>query len=208
MPRSGEPLCLSSSVRAADGVTCWTDCGMSSGATAGACAEVAGKAVDAGSAKSPAIGAGALIVYVVAVAAVVELAGFVAGVRRVVVRVTVPAAGFFAVVLGVEVDVVVVLGVDVVVVVVVGVVEPGVVEPGWVDVTCVIVWSSVVMTLSGDGSGGSGSGSALATPLESRHKASAPVDTPTARRVKRAEVMRPSLSDRPPYTNNDEIQQW
>jgi len=183
---------------------------MSSGATAGACAEVAGKAVDAGSAKSPAIGAGALIVYVVAVAAVVELAGFVAGARRVVVRVTVPAAGFFAVVLGVEVDVVVVLGVDVVVVGVVepGVVEPGVVEPSWVDVTCVIVWSSVVMTLSGDGSGGSGSGSALATPLESRHKASAPVDTPTARRVKRAEVMRPSLSDRPPYTNNDEIQQW
>jgi len=194
-------------------VTCWTDCGMSSGATAGACAEVAGKAVDGGSARSPAIGAGALIGYVVAVAAVVELAGFVVDARRVVL-VTVPAAGFFAVVFGVEVDVVVVLGVDVVVVGVVvpgvvepGVVEPGVVEPGWVEVTCVIVWSSVVMTLSGDGSGGSGSGSALATPLESRHKASAPVDTPTARRVKRAEVMWPSLSDRPPYTNNDEIQQ-
>lgn len=166
-------------------------------------------AVDGGSARSPAIGVGPLIAYVVAPAAVVEPACFVAGARRVVVRVTVPAAGFFAAIFGVDVDVVVMLGVDVVVVGVVdpGVVEPGVVEPGWVDDTWVIVWSSVVMTLSGDGTGGSGSGSALATPLESRHKASAPVDTPTARRVKRAEVMRPSLLDRPPYTNNDEVQQ-
>src|SRR4051812_13755856 len=78
---------------------------------------------------------------------------------------------------------------------------------GSVEVTCFTVWSRVVTTLSGDGTpgtdgtegtdgtGGTGGSpvSANATPPDSRQRASAPVETPTARRVTAVDVMWPSL---------------
>ena len=212
MPRTGEPLCLSRSASAADGVMCCVDCGISSGASAGAVPASAempvagGMAMSVGMTEAKDVGADQLAIAAICpVAPRVALGaeGLAAGLDKVF-----DADGFLVVVPGVAE---------------VGVVVDGGWVDGWVEVTCFTVWSRVVTTLSGEGTPGTdgtdgtpgtdgtdgtdGTGgrpvSAKATPLENKHRASAPVETETARRVREADVIWPSLSVWPPCPYNE-----
>src|SRR3954468_7662012 len=212
MPRTGEPLCLSRSASAADGVMCCVDCGISRGARAGevpAAAEMpvaGGMAMLVGVTTSNEVGADQLASAAICCAAgrvAFGAAGLAAGFVRVF-----GADGFLAVVPGVVEP-----G---------GVVDGGVVDGG-VEVTCFTVWSMVVTTLSGEGTPGTdgtpgtegtdgtdgtdGAGgrpvSAKATPPENRppperrQSASAPVETLTARRVIAVDVIWPAFRRTP-----------